>query len=396
MAKANVEFLASRRAARLNTLPPYLFARIDALRDEVAQTGADVIDLGVGDPDLPTLAPVVRAMGQAIEKPAHHRYPAYAGSLEFRRSCAAYYKARTGISLDPKTEVLALIGSKEGIAHLPLAFVDPGDVVLVPDPGYPVYANGTRFCGGEPYFMPLTAKNGFLPDLRAIPKTILKRAKILWLNYPNNPTGARAPKAFFEEAVALCRKYDILLAQDAAYFEMYTDRKRPLSILEIDGAKEVSIEFHSHSKSYNMTGWRLGFAIGNATAIEALGRIKNNLDSGAFTAIQEAGMAANALPNKEREALRKIYAERRRVAVAGLAKAGFEVFDQASTFYVWTKVPKGVSSADFAMRALREAQVVITPGTGFGACGEGYFRMTVCADAARIKEAVARLAGLLG
>lgn len=381
-------------AERVRNLPPYLFARIDKLRNEVRATGADVIDLGVGDPDLPTLPEIVARMHPAIEAPVNHQYPAYEGSLAFRTSCAEYLRRRTGVRLDPKTEILALIGSKEGIAHLPVAFVDPGDVVLCPDPGYPVYAIATRFCGGEPVSMPLRAENAFLPDLDAIPAKVWNKAKVLFLNYPNNPTGARADEAFFKHAIAKAGKYGVLIAHDAAYFEIYTGRTRPLSILEVEGGREQAIEFFSHSKTYNMTGWRIGFAAGAAFAVDALGRVKNNMDSGAFTAVQDAAIAANALPAARRDAVRAVYAARRREALKVLSQAGFEVFDAGATFYVWIRTPQGQSSADFAMRALTDAHVVVTPGNGFGACGEGWFRLALCKDEARVREAVTRLTKL--
>ncbi len=389
-----MKFKTPKPAARVAELPPYLFARIDALRDAMVQKGADVIDLGVGDPDMPTPEPIVRRMQVATEDPANHRYPAYAGSRDFRISCAKYLKKRLGQTFDPDREMLALIGSKEGIAHLPLAFVDPGDVVLVPDPGYPVYAIATRFCGGEPVFMPLKAENAFLPDLDRIPAKVWNKAKILFLNYPNNPTGARATKEFFAHAVAKAAKYGVLIAHDAAYFEIYTGRERPISIFEVEGGRETAIELYSHSKTYNMTGWRVGFAAGCEAGIAALGRIKNNVDSGIFTAIQQAGITANDLPVRLTNDIRKVYNRRRKAATKVLAKSGFDVFDSGATFYLWIKTPGGCSAAEFAMRALEEAAVVVTPGTGFGAAGEGYFRLALCADQARVSEAVERLAAL--
>jgi LL-diaminopimelate aminotransferase len=382
-------------ADRVKSLPPYLFARIDKLRNEVRAQGADVIDLGVGDPDMPTLEPIIASMQAATADPANHQYPAYEGSLAFRQSCADYLFKRTGVKLNPNSEILALIGSKEGIAHLPLAFVDPGDVVLVPDPGYPVYAIATRFCGGNPIRMPLYAQNGFLPDLDRIPAKVWNAAKLMFLNYPNNPTGARADESFFKHAIAKAHKYGVLIAHDAAYFEIYTGRQRPLSILEVEGGRDVSIEFFSHSKTYNMTGWRIGFAAGAPFAIDALGRVKNNVDSGAFTAVQQAAITANGLPAKQRDAIRATYAKRRKAALTLLTKSGFDVFDAGATFYVWIKTPGGQSSADFAMRALREAHVVVTPGNGFGETGEGWFRLALCKNETRVREAITRLTKLV-
>ena len=384
-----------RIAGRLRDLPPYLFAEIDRLRDMARAGGVDVIDLGVGDPDMPTLAPIVEAMEAALGDPANHRYPAYEGTYAFRKSSADYVRRRTGVRLDPEREVLALIGSKDGIAHLPLAFIDPGDVALVPDPGYPVYTVATRFCGGEAVPVPLLEENGFLPDLDRIPARLWRRAKILFLNYPNNPTGARATREFFERAIELAARHGVLIAHDAAYFEIYAGRSRPLSILELEGGREVAIEFFSHSKSYNMTGWRIGFAAGAPRAVEALGRVKNNLDSGVFTAIQKAAATANGLPAKWRDGVRRVYARRRRLAVRLLGSAGFDVFDAGATFYVWARVPEGLTANSFAVRALSRAGVVVTPGSGFGEFGEAYFRLALCTGEARIREAVERLGRIL-
>jgi len=382
-------------AERIRTLPPYLFATIDELKNEVKKSGVDLIDLGIGDPDLPTPIEIVKSMQKATKDSSNHRYPSYQGSFDFRNSCAKYVKKRIGVNLDPDKEVLALIGSKEGIAHLPLAFVDPGDKVLVPDPGYPVYAIATRFYGGEPVMMPLLEENNFLPDLDKIKAKTWNQSKILFLNYPNNPTGALADESFFKLAIEKCAKYGVLLAHDAAYFEVYSGRKRPLSVLEIEGGKDVSIEFFSHSKSYNMTGWRLGFAAGAEYAIQTLGRVKNNVDSGAFTAIQQAGITANEMLAKHRNDLRKVYSNRRKAAIRVLKKAGFDVFDDGATFYVWIKTPEGYTSSEFTMKALEEAHVVVTPGNGFGESGEGYFRLALCATEKRISEAVARLVKLV-
>ena len=383
-------------AARVRELPPYLFARIDKLKEEVLARGVDVIDMGIGDPDQPTPMPIVQHMSLAIKNPANHKYPSYSGSFEYRKSCAEYLRRRTKVRLDPETEILALIGSKEGIAHLPLAFIDPGDIALAPDPGYPVYATATRFCGGVPYFMPLKEENGFLPDFDAIPVKVWKKARILFLNYPNNPTGARATRGFLTKAVKLATQYNVLIAHDAAHFEIYSGRARPLSVLEIPGGRNVAIEFFSHSKTYNMTGWRIGFAAGAEKAVNALSRVKNNMDSGVFTAIQQAAIAANSLPASLREEVRRIYSSRRKYAVAGLRDAGFDVFDSGATFFVWVKVPGGMTSTDFAMKALSKQGVVVTPGVGFGEHGEGYFRISLCLEEGRVTDAVRRLERILG
>ena len=279
-------------AGRIKTLPPYLFAAIDELKQKAIARGVDIINLGIGDPDLPTPAPIVERLRQAAANPKHHQYPSYEGMLSFRKAVADWYRRRFGVSVDPAAEVLTLIGSKEGIGHVPLAFVDPGDVVLVPSPGYPVYPVGTSFAGGTSYFMPLTKANRYLPDLAAVPKDVARKAKLMYLNYPNNPTSATADKEFFKRAVAFAHEHRIIVCHDAAYSEIYYDGRRPPSFLEVDGAKEVGAEFHSLSKTFNMTGWRIGFAVGNRQVLAGLGKVKSNLDSGVFQAVQEAGIAA--------------------------------------------------------------------------------------------------------
>ncbi len=384
----------SRLAARIRALPPYLFARIDELKNEQLQKGVDVIDLGIGDPDLPTPPHIVEALREAAGNPAHHRYPSYAGMLELRRAAATFCKTRFGVELDPATEVLALIGSKEGVAHLPLALVDPGDVVLCPDPGYPVYATGTRFAGGEVYPMPLRRERGFLPDLAAIPPDVARRAKLLWINYPNNPTAALAPRSFYEEVIAFARAHDLVVASDLAYSEMYFDAEPPLSILEIPGARDVAIELHSLSKTYNMTGWRVGFAAGNRELVGALGKVKTNVDSGVFEAVQRAAIAALTGDQAPVAEMRRIYRERRDVLCGGLAAAGYDVLTPRASFYCLIAVPPGTTSLDFAGRLLSEAGVVATPATGFGECGEGFVRLTLCAEKSRLAEAVRRLSAV--
>jgi LL-diaminopimelate aminotransferase len=383
-----------RVARRILDLPPYLFARIDELKQEQRARGVDVIDLGIGDPDLPTPPHVVAALQEAAAEPAHHRYPSYAGMAAFRAAAAGFVRRRFGVALDPATEVLALIGSKEGIAHLPLALVDPGDVVLCPDPGYPVYATGTRFVGGEVYAMPLRRERGFLPDLRAIPPTVAARAKVIWVNYPNNPTAALAPRSFYEELVAFARAHDLVIASDLAYSEMYLDGEPPPSILEIPGAKDCAIEFHSLSKTYNMTGWRVGFAAGNAELVAALGKVKTNVDSGVFEAVQRAAIAALEGDQACVEAQRRIYRQRRDALCAGLARAGFDVLVPSASFYCLVAVPAGFTALEYAGKILAETGVVVTPATGFGAGGEGYVRLTVCAAQARLEEAVRRMVSL--
>ncbi len=378
---------------RLQKIPPYLFVELDRLKNEKIKEGVDVIDLGIGDPDLPTPKEIVEVAKKALENPAYHKYPSNAGSLFFRKACADYMKRRFGISFDPETEILTLIGSKEGIAHFPIAFINPGDVVLYPDPAYPVYRLGAIFTDGEPYPMPLTWEKDFLPDLSKIPGDILERAKIIWLNYPNNPTGATATKEYFKELVNFAKKHNLIVAHDAAYIEMYYEEP-PISIFEIEGAKDVAIEFHSLSKTFCMTGWRIGFAVGNSSLISALAKVKSNIDSGVFTAIQEAG--AYALNNLEKlvPPLVKVFKERRDFLAEELQKLGYEFKKPSATFYLWVRTPKNMSSQEFCKIVLQELGIVITPGIGFGNAGEGYFRIALTVGVERLKEAVKRLATL--
>jgi LL-diaminopimelate aminotransferase len=309
---------------------------------------------------------------------------------EFREAAVNWYRKRFNVALDANTECCALIGSKEGIAHFPVAFVDPGDLVLVPDPGYPVYATWTRFVGGEVFYMPLRRENGFLPDLSAIPADIAKRAKLMWINYPNNPTAALASRDFYSRVIDFAKRNDIIVASDVAYSEVFFEGEPPISFLELPGAKEVGIEFQSLSKTYNMTGWRIGFAVGNAALVGGLGKVKTNTDSGAFEAVQAAAVAALSGSQEPVEKMRAIYRERREVLCGGLEKAGFDVLRPKATFYVLVVCPKGLSSTEFVSRLL-DAGVVATPATGFGACGEGYVRLTLCADKARLAEAAERV-----
>jgi LL-diaminopimelate aminotransferase len=378
-------------AKRLQALPPYVFAEMDRLKQEQLKKGVDIISLGIGDPDLPTPPHIIQALARAASDSANHQYPSYEGMLAFRKAVADWYRSRFGVTLDPVTEVLSLIGSKEGIGHMSLAFVDPGDVVLVPDPAYPVYQAGTIFAGGVAYSMPLTRARGFLPDLDAIPAEVLKRARILWLNYPNNPTGAVAPREFLAQAVEFAHRHRLILAHDAPYSEMAFDGFRPESVLSVSGAKNVAIEFHSLSKTYNMTGWRVGFAVGNAQILAGLGRIKTNLDSGVFQAVQYAGIAALTGPQQCVAENCRIYQERRDVLVGGLRKMGFAVEAPKATFYLWVPVPKGFTSKSFSMEVLAKAGVVLTPGSGFGAAGEGYVRATFTVGVDRLREAVERI-----
>ena len=378
------------KADRLRKLPPYLFKEIDRKKTELRAKGVDLIDLGIGDPDLPTPEHIIEAMKKAVEDSANHRYPSYSGMLEFRAAVAEWYKKRFGVDLDPEKEVLTLIGSKEGIAHLPLAFINPGDVSLVPSPGYPVYNIATLFAGGESYFMPLLKENGFLPDLHAIPAEVLRRAKVMFINYPNNPTAAVADVKFFERVVDFAAQHGLLVCHDAAYSEVSFDGYRPASFLQAKGAKDVGIEFHSLSKTYNMTGWRVGFAAGNREAIDGLSAIKSNVDSGVFQAIQFAGITALRSDQSCVHKMIGVYKERRDFMVPELKKAGFEVDPPKASFYLWIKVPPGYSSAQLATRLL-EKGVVVTPGNGFGEPGEGYFRIALTQKKERLEEAMQRI-----
>jgi LL-diaminopimelate aminotransferase len=381
-------------ADRLKRLPPYLFAEIDRQKREARARGADLIDLGIGDPDLPTPPHLVEALARAAGDPRNHRYPDYEGLLSFRQAAATWYARRFGVALDPATEVLTLIGSKEGTAHVPLAFVNPGDVVLVPDPGYPVYAAGTWFAGGEPHFLPLRAERDFLPDLETIPAEVLRRARMLFLNYPNNPTAACATREFFERVVAFAERHGVIVCHDAMYSELSFDGYRPPSFLEVPGAREVGVEFHSCSKTYSMTGWRIAFVVGNREVLAGLGKVKTNVDSGAFQAVQEAGIAALTGPQDYVDHVRRTYQERRDIVVSGLRKLGFPVTVPRAAFFVWAPVPDGSDSRKWATRLLQETGVVVTPGVGFGPSGEGYYRIALTVDAARIAEAMERLARL--
>lgn len=380
-----------KKAKRISELPPYLFAEIDRRKKEALARGVDLIDLGIGDPDIPTPAVIVEKLVESATKPANHRYPNSAGLPEFRHAVANWYRARFGVTLDPAKEVVSLIGSKEGIANMAVAFVEPGDVVLVASPCYPVYHIGTLFNGGKNYFLPLTKKNHFLPDLDSIPVEVAKQAKLLWINYPNNPTAAVAEKDFFSRVVEFANRHNVIVCHDAAYTEMGFDGYRPLSFLEVDGAKEVGIEFHSLSKTFNMTGWRVGMAVGNPNLVGGLSQVKSNIDSGIFQAVQEAAIEALRLGDEIVAPSRKIYQERRDILVSGLRAAGLECENPKATFYVWVSVPKGLSSAQFTAKLLDEAGVVTTPGNGFGDAGEGYVRLTVCVEKERLKEVAERV-----
>ena len=379
------------QAKRIEQIPPYLFAEIDKKKEEMRKKGMDLIDLGIGDPDLPTPKPIIERLKMASEDPKNHRYPSYEGMIEFRTAVAQWFERRFGVTFDPRTEVLTLIGSKEGIAHIPLAFVNPGDYVLVPSPGYPVYRVSTLFAGGIPYFLPLRKENDFLPNFSEIPKEVAEKARLLFINYPNNPTSAIAERSFFEEVVAFARHYRMIVCHDAAYSEVAFDGYRPLSFFEVEGAREVGIEFHSLSKTFNMTGWRIGFAVGRSEIISGLGRVKTNIDSGLFQAIQEAGIEALNHFDTPLPEIIQIYEGRRDVMVKGLREIGLKVERPKATFYLWIQVPRGHTSAQFATLLIEQAGIVATPGNGFGEAGEGYIRMALTVDETRLKEAIERL-----
>lgn len=376
-------------ADRIKHLPPYLFAAIDKAKQEAKERGVDVIDLSVGDPDLPTPAHIIEALNRAARDPSNHQYPSYEGKLAFRKAMADWYQRTFGVSLDPGEEVLTLIGSKEGIAHAPLAFINPGDVALVPDPAYPVYRTATAFAGGEPVVMPLLRENGFLPDLEAIDPAIAKRAKLIFVNYPNNPIGASADRKFFRELIDFARDYGIIVMHDNPYSEVYYDDERSLSILEMEGAKDVAVEFHSLSKTYNMTGWRIGSVVGNAEVVAGIGKIKSNIDSGTFGAVQDAGIAALQSPREVVDETRKVYRHRIEILYKALKDLGLDLEKPRATLYLWAWV--GGSSIEYAGRLLEKAGIVATPGVGFGKYGEGYIRFSITQPTERIEQAVERL-----
>lgn len=376
---------------RLKKLPPYLFVEIDKTKRKLLACGRDLIDFGVGDPDLPTPNHIIEALKTAADDPKNHRYALDGGMPVLRRAIAGWYEKRFSVKLNPDTEILPLIGSKEGIAHMPLAFINAGDSVLVPDPCYPPYKSGSIFAGGKIVIMPLLEKNGFLPDLNKIKPQTAKKSKLMFINYPNNPTAAVADEGFFKEVVKFANKFGIIVCHDAAYSEISFDGYSPPSFLKTKGAKEVGIEFHSLSKTYNMTGWRIGFACGNSQIISALAKVKSNIDSGIFQAIQIAGIAALEGEQGCIDRMRQIYQERRDILIAGLNSCGFSVKKPKATFYIWMSCPKKFVSTALAKILLEKADIVVTPGIGFGQNGEGYIRLALTVDKERIKEAIDRI-----
>ena len=384
------------QAQRIKKLPPYLFARIEQKVAEAKEKGIDIISLGIGDPDQPTPAHIVEALKVAADDSANHQYPSSVGMLDYRKSVADFYKRRFDVDLDPKNEVVTLIGSKEGIANISYCYIDPGDVNLVPDPGYPVYGIGTLLAGGEPYLMPLLEENSFLPDLTKIPAEVADKAKLMFINYPNNPTGATATLEFYEEVVAFAKKHNLIVCSDAAYTEVTFDGYVAPSFMQVEGAKDVGIEFFSLSKPFNMTGWRIAAAVGRQDVVEALGRIKSNIDSGAFQAVQLAAKAGLDGDYSVIEETQRVYSERMDVCVAGLRELGWELEKPKGSFYIWVKVPNGYTSAEFAEYVLEKAGVIITPGNGYGQYGEGYFRISLCIGKERIQEALKRMKDAIG
>jgi LL-diaminopimelate aminotransferase len=382
-----------RVARRIESLPPYLFAELDRKLAAKRAEGIDVISLGVGDPDLPTPDHIVEAMRDAIADPATHRYPSYYGSPDFRGAVAAWYSRRFGVELDPETEVMALIGSKEGIAHIAYAYVDPGDEALIPDPGYPVYGVSTRLAGGTPVALSTPAERDFLPDLSTA--KVSDRTKAMWMGFPANPTAAVADLNALGEAVAFCRDNDLLLLHDAAYCEITFDGFVAPSVLQVSGAKDVALEFGSTSKSYNMTGWRIGWAVGSADAIKALGVVKTNVDSGQFTAVQRAAIAALEGPEDHLDEIRATYQRRRDVVVQALNGLGWSLKPPLGSCYVWAPVPDGDTSTSFANRLLDRAGVFVAPGNGYGERGEGCVRFSLTVPDDRLSEAMDRIATVL-
>lgn len=380
-------------ARRVEQLPPYLFARISQLIAEQRARGVDVISFGIGDPDLPTPPHILDALKRAADVPANHRYPESEGLPEFREAVARWYERRHGVTLNPATEICSLIGSKEGIGHLPLCLIDPGDIALITDPSYPVYEVGTMFAGGETYRLPLREEDGWLPRLDEVPAEVAQRAKVLWLNYPNNPTGAVTDRAFFERAVRWAQQHDVVIAHDLAYSEVSYDGYVAPSILEVDGAQDVAIEFNSLSKSFNMTGWRIGMVVGNAQLVDALRRVKSNLDSGVPQAIQQMAIAAIDGPQDAIEAHNAIYQRRRDRTITVLRDLGLRVEPPKASLYIWARLPEGErSSAAFAQRLVEQTGVVVTPGVGYGAAGEGYIRLSLTLADDRVDEGLRRLA----
>jgi len=382
-----------RLAKRIENLPPYLFVEINKKIAEKRAKGEDVISFAIGDPDIPTPNNIIEKLCQAAQDPVNHRYPESDGLPELRQAIAEWYEQRFGVVLDPDKEVLPLIGAKEGIAHIALCFIDAGDVALVPDPGYPVYSVGTMLAGGRPYYLPLIDKNGFLPDFNTVPENILRRAKLLWINYPNCPTGAVADLNFFNRTVEFAQRHGVAVCHDGPYTEIAFDGYQPVSFLQASGAKEIGVEFHSLSKSYNMTGWRIGMVVGNKVMVDALKRVKSNLDSGIPQAIQYAAIEAFRGPQDCIQHHNAIYQRRRDLVIEMLNNIGLEAKPPKASLYIWARIPEGYNSVDFTADLLEQVGVVVTPGVGYGKHGEGYVRLSLTVPDAGLVKGLSRLAG---
>lgn len=377
-------------AQRLKSLPPYVFARLDELKARAREQGLDLIDLGMGNPDGFAPRPVIDAAIKAFDNPLHHGYPPFEGTASFRGAIATWYKRRYGVNLDPDNEALPLLGSKEGLTHLALAYVNPGDTVIVPSPSYPAHFRGPLIAGATLYQLQLSAEQDWLIDLSTIPEEVAQRAKLFYFNYPNNPTTATAPREFFEEIVAFARHYEILLVHDLCYAELAFDGYQPTSLLEIAGAKDIGVEFHTLSKTYNMAGWRVGFVVGNSHVIQGLRTLKTNLDYGIFSTIQKAAETALQLPDTYVQDVQERYSSRRDFLISGLAELGWNVPKSKATMYLWIPCPVGMKSTDFALEMLQTTGVVVTPGNAFGEAGEGYVRISLIADRDRLGKALDR------
>ena len=381
-----------QQADRLLKLPIYVFAQQDKIKAELVGRGVDLIDLGMGNPDIPPPPEIIETLIQSLGNPENHRYPSFEGAPEFKDAVASWCQRQYNINVDPEHEVVTLIGSKEGIVHFAFAYINPGDITLVPMPAYPAHFRGTILAGGEPHVLPTTEQKGYVPDLKDIDPDIAAKAKMMILSYPSNPTGAVADRSFFEEAVAFCKKYNIILVHDFAYAEIYFEGKKPPSILSLPGAKDIAIEFHTTSKTFGMPGWRCGFAVGNRELIESLRKIKTNLDYGLFTAVQKAAIAAMTLNEKEYiEQVRATYQRRRDLFVEGMNSLGWRIKKPSASMYVWLPVPQGFDSSEFATHVIEKTGVVVSPGTAFGELGEGYVRAALVANEARLGEALDRL-----
>ncbi|MEG3936797.1 MULTISPECIES: aspartate aminotransferase [unclassified Microcoleus] len=378
-------------ADRLQTLPPYVFARLDELKARAREQGLDLIDLGMGNPDGATPQPVVEAAVAAIQNPANHGYPPFEGTANFRRTITKWYSRRYNVELDPESEALPLLGSKEGLAHFAIAYINPGDLVLVPSPAYPVLFRGPIIAGAKVHNIILKPENDWVIDLADIPDSVAEQAKILYFNYPSNPTGATAPREFYKDIVAFAHKYQILLVHDLCYAELAFDGYQPTSLLEIPGGKEIGVEFHTMSKTYNMAGWRVGFVVGNSKIIQGLRTLKTNLDYGIFSALQTAAETALQLPDSYLHEVQERYRTRRDFMVAGLAELGWNIPKPLAAMYLWVPCTPGMSSTDFALNVLQQTGVVVTPGNAFGPGGEGYVRISLIADCDRLGEALRRL-----